>query len=151
MTKTHRRRLGRWLAGALAVAALAAVPYALAQGGDDRAATQAILAQLDRDSAHKTLLADPLRRAHDALERATRMRNAGDEAHARIADGLARQWAEAARDLVRAADAENHASDARRDALDAGAQAERERALLEEALARAGRLRAQIGEAEREA
>jgi hypothetical protein len=39
----------------------------------------------------------------------------------------------------------------RADALDAGAQLERERLQLEEALARTGRLRAQLEQAEREA
>jgi hypothetical protein len=79
------------------------------------------------------------------------MRAAGDDAHGRLADGLAREQAEAARDLVRAVDAEKKASNARQGAMDAGAQLEREQALLEETIARTGRLRAELEAADREA
>jgi hypothetical protein len=78
------------------------------------------------------------------------MRSAGDESHARIADSVARTWAEAARDVVRAVEVEERAAVARRAATDAGAQAERERALLEEAIAQSGRVRAQLDALERE-
>ena len=154
--------LFRWLGwlgsfrslGALAVAvcvsgALGAV--ALAGNGDDLHVAESVVSELERDEAHKALTADTVKKARAALERARRMRAAGDESHAKLADGLAREWAETARDLVKAADAEQSAAQARRDAIDAGAQSERERALLEEGLARNGRLRAQLDDAEREA
>ena len=132
--------------GAVGVASLA-----VAASGDDRSVAESIAADLERDEAHKALTADTVKKARAALERAQRMRASGDEAHAKLADGLAREYAETARDLVKAADAEEHAAQARRGALDAGAQSERERALLEEGLARNGRLRAQLDDAEREA
>lgn len=146
----------RFLSAALATLMLAAVALplaavALAAGNDDRAAAETLASQLEHDDAHKALITDSLARARAALERGTRMRAAGDEPHARIADGLAREWAEMARDLARAADAERRANDARKDSLDAGAQLERERAMLEESVTRTGRLRAELAAAEREA
>jgi hypothetical protein len=143
------RKVGAALA-ALMISALV-IPFALAAGNDDRATAEALVKTLDADAAHKTLVADTLGKAHAALERARRMRAAGDEEHARLADGLAREWAEMARDLVKADDAEKRANAARSDALDAGAQLERERAMLEESVTRTGRLRAELAAAEREA
>ena len=119
--------------------------------GDDHAQAESLVAELDRDTAHRALIADPLGRARSALERGKQLRANGDEPHARIADGVAREWAELARDLVRTNDLEKRAYDARRAANDAGARAERERALLEEGIAQNGRLRAEVEQAEREA
>jgi len=118
--------------------------------GDEKRATEAMIAAAERDPAHKAVTQDLVKRARDASERAARMRAASDEAHARIADGLAREWAEAAQDLGRAADAEAKSRAARYAALDAGVHAERERALLEEGIAHNGRLRAQIDQIDRE-
>ena len=137
--------------GATALLATVIVPLALAAGNDDRATAEALVAELDHDAVHKPLIEGTVEKARTALERGTRMRSAGDEAHARLADGLAREWAETARDLAKAADAEKQANDARRDALDAGAQLDRERTMLEEGVTRTGRLRAELKEAEREA
>jgi hypothetical protein len=138
---------------ALASPVLLGPTLAGAQGGDDRATAETLLRELeqDTDAARKAATADTVKAARNALERATRMRAAGDESHARIAEGLAREQAETARDLARAADAEKKATDARQAATDAGAQLEREQALLEEAIARAGRLRAELEAADREA
>lgn len=160
-------RRGVFFGGALALTLGGAVSSlvtfgtsrALASDGDDRAIAEAIVQELEHaatgpaasDEARKKLTADPIQRSRAALERGVRMRAAGDEAHARLTDGLAREWAELARDLVKAADVEKKAGDVRRDALDAGAQMERERALLEEGIARTGRLRAELEAAEREA
>jgi hypothetical protein len=143
----------RSLAGALAalVLAVSAIALASAGGGDEGAESQAIVDVVSGDQAHKAVTAETLQRARDALERGKRMRAAGDEAHARLAEGLALEWAVMAKDLVAAADAEKKAGDARRDALDAGAALERERAMLEESITRAGRLRAELEAAEQEA
>jgi hypothetical protein len=137
-----RTSLHRWLL--VLAMALAALGLAAAASGDDRTNAEATLQTLEQDQAHKTLTADLVRRGRAALERATRMQASGDPTHARVAEGLALAWAEAARDLVRAADAEKLAATRRLDALDAGAHAERERALLEEGIARTGRLRAEL-------
>ncbi len=134
---------------ALALAAPAFAAAALAVGiaaGDDRGTAKAILDELANDAVHKAAIGAIVQRGRDALERATRMRAAGDEAHAQLADGLAREEAETGRDLVRALDAERTADDARRAATDAGTVGDRERALLEEGIARNGRLRAEIDE-----
>jgi hypothetical protein len=114
--------------------------------GDNRASATAILDELGNDAAHKAATAAIVQRGRDALERATRMRAAGDEAHAQLADGLALEEAETGRDLVRALEVERRADDARRGATDAGAVGDRERALLEEGIARNGRLKAEIEE-----
>jgi hypothetical protein len=116
--------------------------------GDDRATTEAMLQEAERDPARKAATADVVVRAREAIERATRLRSAGDETHAKLADGLARELAETARDLAKTIEAERQAADARRAASDAGATAERERALLEEGIAQNGRLRAELDEAE---
>jgi hypothetical protein len=117
---------------------------------DDRAATERMANDLDQDAAHKTLTADAVAHARKALERALRMRQSGDEARARETEGLARRWVELGRDLARTADAEAQAGLLRSAATDAGAHAERERALLEETIARTGRLKAEIEAAEHE-
>jgi hypothetical protein len=132
-------------AGAAVVTArLLVCVAAAAQPADEHAAATAIVQQLSADQAHQAVTADALLEARNALERATRLRVAGDEAHAKAADGLALEWAETARDVVRAADAEAAAADLRHKALDAQAQLERSRALVEEAIASIGRLQAEL-------
>ena len=138
-------------AACVAVGLGAGVPLARAQG-DDRAVAEALVAQLApsaADAVRGPVTAEALTRAKEALERGTRLRRSGDEAHAKTADGRAREWAETARDLGRAAEAESTAADLRRRAMTEQAQVERARALLEEGVARVGRLRAQIEEARR--
>ena len=120
-----------------------AVP-ARAQGDDDRAAAVALVRQLELDPAHHALTAESLALAKEALERATRMRGAGDEVHARTADAVAKEWAQTARDLAIAAEAEEKAAELRRKALAAQAQLERARALVEEGITHLGRLRAEL-------
>jgi hypothetical protein len=139
------------LGGAALAMVLAALGLgvAAAAGPDDRAATEALLREVEA-SPKKDVVGEPVARSKAALERATRLRAAGDEPHARLADGLAKTWAEAARDVVRAVDVEERAQASRRGATDAGVVAERERALLEEGIAQSGRLRAQLESAERE-
>jgi hypothetical protein len=147
-----RRAVWRWVgAGAAACAVGAASAPAKAQQADDHAAAVAIAAQLEHDTAHGPVVAEALSKTKDALERATRFRAAGDEAHAKAADGLALEWAQTGRDLTRAAEAEATAAELRHKAVDAQAQLERTRALVEEGIARVGRLRAQLLEAEKAA
>lgn len=143
------RSLRRIVLGALAFAlAIAIAAFASAQP-DDRATAEAVLKELEA-SPKKDVAQEMIARAKTALDRSARMRSAGDETHARIADSVAKTWAEAARDIVRAVEVEERAANARRSATDAGVQAERERALLEEAIAQAGRVRAQLETLERE-
>jgi hypothetical protein len=120
--------------------------------GDDMDVAQALVQQLERDGASGLLSArartraagSALAQALAAMERARRMRAVGDEVHARAADGLAREWAETARDVARAVDAEARAAERRRSAVESQAQLERTRALVEEGIAHVGRLRAEL-------
>jgi colicin import membrane protein len=128
-------------AGALGSAGAAAQP------ADEHGAATAIVQGFEGDAKHAAVVADAVRAAKDALERATRLRVAGDEAHAKAADGLAYEWAEMARDTAKAADAEAAAADLRKKALEAQAQLERSRSLVEEAIASIGRLQAELDQA----
>jgi hypothetical protein len=124
---------------------------AASYAADDHAATQVVVDELSRDAAHQDVLAEPLAAARLALERAVRLRAVADEAHARAADGVALEWAEMARDLVRTVDAEKKAAEVRRKALDESQTFERTRALVDEDIARIGRLKAELDDAARSA
>jgi len=98
-----------------------------------------IVAELSADRSHAALLGEPLRRARAALDRARTMDRAGDAPHAALLRGAAREWLDLGRDLVRAADAEGRATQAERDLDQLETKVIRERALLEETVARRGR------------
>jgi hypothetical protein len=130
-------------------AGLAVGAVAMAGAESDRTAAESCLKEVE--ASPRKDVADPLAaRSRAALDRANQLRASGDEAHAKLADNLARQWAEAARDAARAAVVEESAAAAQRGASDAGALADRERALLEEAIAQSGRLRAQLEATQRD-
>lgn len=140
---------GRRVLAALALATCLALGTVALGAGDDRAAAESVLKELEA-SPRNPVATELVARSRAALERGAKLRSSGDEAHAKLADNLARTWAETARDVVRAAVVEESAAAARRGATDAGALADRERALLEEAIAQSGRLRAQMDVVERE-
>lgn len=121
----------------------------------DGATAQGILRDLEakaaKDADTAKVVAEPIKSAKRALERAHGARTAGDEAHARMLDGLALEWAEAARELDRAAAAERVATATSQKANDVRTQAERARALLEETQARRGRAAAELQKAEADA
>lgn len=113
----------------------------------DGATALGILRDVDtkaQDPRSKKAVADAVTRAKKALERAHGARASGDVAHARMLDGLALEWAENARDLLRAAEAEKAATSVAEKAKEASTQAERARALLEETQARRGRAEAEL-------
>ncbi len=112
--------------------------------GDDRASAESAIADLEKDPHTKELCADPIEKSRTALERAHRMRVAGDDKHARLAEGLALEWANVAKELARADAIETRAAATRTTAADAGAGVERERATLEQQLAENGRLQAEL-------
>jgi hypothetical protein len=130
-------------------AAIAATAPGLALASDDGDVAAALVDTIEKDAAHRAVVADAITHAKDALERAMRLRAVGDEPHARAADGLAREWAETARDLVRAVDAETAAAEVRRKAVEAQARLERLRALVEDGIIRVGKLRAELDAAGR--
>lgn len=146
--RERARRLRGRILTVLALVACAAFGVVAMAGGDDRSTAESTLKEVE-SSPRKDAAGDLVARSRAALERANKLRASGDEAHARLADGVARTWAEAARDVVRAAAVEAAAAEARRGATDAGALADRERAQLEEAIAQSGRLRAQLETSER--
>jgi hypothetical protein len=95
-------------------------------------------------SAEPFIARSPLEEARRALDRAAGARRSGDVRHAELLEGLAREWAETARDVVRASQLEVDAGALELAAADAGLRAERARALLEEAIARRGRAEAEL-------
>jgi len=130
------------------MAVLVGSALVLAAAGDDRSATESAIAELERNPHTKELCADALSRSRLALERARRMRSAGDDRHARLAEGLAREWVRVAQELAHADELESKAAAAGVLTSDAGAQVERERATLEQRLAENGRLQAELAKAE---
>jgi hypothetical protein len=128
----------------MAVAFVALASSAIAQQTSDKATAQQILATAGSSSADAALLKAPLEEAKKALVRAEGARRSGDIAHAELLEGLAREWAETARDLVRAASIEADAGALETSASQASLKAERARALLEEALSRRGRAEAEL-------
>lgn len=121
--------------------------------GDGATATR-ILKDVEASASTPRLsqvVASPVQKAKSALERAHGARMSGDTAHARMFDGLALEWAETARDLLRAVAAEDAAVAAGQKAREVELKVERARALLEETQARHGRAIADIERLEAEA
>jgi hypothetical protein len=144
--RVHRSRVVVLVscASAIAIVTLALTLVRAARAdGDDRAVAQALIAS-GASLGPAPVTGPAVAAANDALERATRFRAAGDEVRARAADGLAREWAETARDLAAANAAEEMAEDRKQQAIQSRAQLQRTKALVEEGLARLGRLRAEL-------
>ncbi len=112
---------------------------------------QEIEARAARDVGTAKVVAAAVENAKKSLERAHGARVAGDPAHAHMLDGLALEWTETARDLERAAAAEQSSLVAAKAAADATTQADRARSLLEETQARRQRAEAELVKAEAEA
>jgi hypothetical protein len=110
----------------------------------DRGTAEQILATAASSSAEAALVRAPLDEAKRALERAEGARRSGDVPHAELLEGLAREWAETARDLARAAGIEADAGALATSASEAALRTEKARALLEEAIARRGRAEAEL-------
>jgi hypothetical protein len=121
----------------------------------DGATAQGILRDLEAkaatDAETARVVAEPIKSAKRALERAHGARASGDELHARMLDSVALEWAESARDLDRAAAAEKIALTTSREANDVETRAKQARALLEESQARRGRTAAELERIEAEA
>lgn len=135
-----------WPAGwiVVVVVGVALGASALAEPLSDRALAERILTGVASSSADAALLRSPVDEAKKALERALGARRSGDAPHAELLEGLAREWAETARDLARAAAIEADAGALETAASQAGLRAERARALLEEAISRRGRAEAEL-------
>jgi hypothetical protein len=114
---------------------------AFGEAPSDRAVTEQILASVGSNRADAR---GPVDEAKKALERAAGARRSGDVRHAELLEGLALEWAETARDVIRASAVEADAGALGAAAADAGLKAERARALLEESIARRGRAEAEL-------
>lgn len=118
----------------------------------DGATAEQILKKLETlDPKVAAVLAEPVKQARRALERAHGARTAGDTAHARLLDALALEWARTAEMLASAAKSEEAAASAQKQAQAAATQLERGRTLLEETQARKGRAEAELARVEAEA
>lgn len=119
---------------------------AFADAVSDKAVAEQILASMapSSDSSMQAVTRAPIDEAKRALERAAGARRTGDVHHAELLEGLGREWAETARDLVRAVAVESDAGALDMAAAEAGVASERARALLEEAIARRGRAEAEL-------
>lgn len=104
-----------------------------------------------KDADLARVVAEPVKSAKTALIRAHGARAAGDEAHAKVLDGVALEWATAAQELTRAAAAEKAATAAAKKAHEVQTKVERARALLEETQARRGRAAAELAKVEADA
>ena len=135
-----------WPAGyvVLVVMGVAVASSALGDAQSDKAITEQILAGAGSSSAEAALLRAPLDEAKKALQRADGARKSGDVPHAELLEGLAREWAETARDLARAASIESDAGALESAAAQANLRSEKARALLEEAISRRGRAEAEL-------
>jgi hypothetical protein len=140
------------LAAAVAVAVALVVASRLAMAsfgaGGDRSAAEAAINSLTSVPAHAKLAREPLTRAQHALRRAADARVGGDHAHGTRLEGVAREWAETGRDLVRAAEAERQALALFAKASELETKAIRGRALLEETMARRERAREKLQQLE---
>ncbi|MCS6899308.1 MAG: hypothetical protein RMJ98_06375 [Myxococcales bacterium] len=130
----------------LALAALLLAAPVRAQT-PDVAEVERVLAELNSKAA----VASEVRKAQEALERARGTRASGDARHSQLLERLAQLWTEVARDILTAIEAEEKARTAQRTLLDTQEQIERERALLEENLARRSRAQLELKRAQEEA
>jgi hypothetical protein len=85
------------------------------------------------------------------LDKAAQLRALSDAARADLAEDVALEWAETARDLVAAVEDERSADEQGKAAIAMTTKAERARQLLEEAIARRGRLQAELDALEKDA
>ena len=88
--------------------------------------------------------------AKKMLDKAAQLRSLGDAPRAELAEDVALEWAETARDLVAAVEDERTADEQGKAAVAMTTKAERARQLLEEAIARRGRLQAELDALEKE-
>lgn len=145
MTAHPLRRFGAIAIVLVAGTGLFAAATASAQQVSDRVVAEQILAELAQTpEADRAAIDATVAKAKKALDRATSARGGGDVRGGEMLEGLAREWAETARDVLRASAAEADAGAVQAAAADAGVQAERARALLEEAIARKGRAEAEL-------
>lgn len=111
--------------------------------GADRDEAERLVAQTAQ-APEAPAAARELDAARRALGRARGARDGGDRPSAELLEGLARTWAEAARDVVQTVRAEAALAKAQKALLEARSQVERGRALVEETISRKGRAQVEL-------
>lgn len=122
---------------------------ASATSGSDRDVAARIVTELEKQQQQARLAKEPLAKATSALGRAADARAAGDHVHGARLEALAREWAETATDLVRAATVEQKLASVQKQLTDTETRLVRARALIEETVARRGRAKDKVEELER--
>src|SRR5207248_11708995 len=89
--------------------------------------------------------------AKKMLDKAAQLRALNDVPRAELAEDVALEWAETARDRVAAVEDERSADEQGKAAIAMSTKADRARQLLEEAIARRGRLQAELDALEKDA
>jgi hypothetical protein len=131
--------------GLLCLAGVLGVLARTAGAGDgDRARAEVLMSAVKATPSADRLVGEPIARAESALRRADNARRTGDASHAALLDALGRDWAETAQTLVAAQEKERKASELETRTRELEGQTTRERALLEETVARRGRARASL-------
>lgn len=110
---------------------------------DDRSVANEIISQQTAGSS-APVASRALAEARRALQRADHARSAGDTANARHLEGLAREWAEMARDVARATNAEQRADRNQRAAASASLQVRKTHAMIETLVARRARAQGEL-------
>lgn len=121
---------------------------ASASNGSDRDVAARIVAEVSKQPAHARLAKEPLDKAAHALRRAEDARAAGDQLHGAELEALAREWAETATDLVRAASVEDKLAAVQKELTATETRLLRARALIEETVARRGRAKEKLEQLE---
>ncbi len=121
---------------------------ATAVGLLDVAKAKAAITKLESDKQHAKVAAEPLRKAKQALGRAEGAQGGGDTQGADLLLRLSVEWAETARDVVRASIAERKASELTKKAEEAETNVERTRALLAEAQVQTAQAKTRLKELE---
>lgn len=114
------------------------------RGPDDRTLAQQVITQAAAGGSGRPAMSHALARTREALVRADQARNAGDARFAKRLEGLAREWAELARDIDRATNAEQRVDSAQRAAASATLDVRKTEALLETLAARRARAQGQL-------
>lgn len=111
---------------------------------DPRTRALELIRSLESGATEKSPTREPVLRAKAALERADSQRQQGDEAHARLLEDFALEWAETGGDLVEVSALEEQARALEEKLLQAETKVRRARTLLEETETRRGRARTEL-------
>lgn len=143
-----KRHSERFFALALVLGGLGGTLWtapAMASTPSDRSVAESIVDELSKLPENElSVVRSALDRAQHALKRATSAKDAGDVRGAELLEGVAREWAETGKALLRAARAETSLKTLQLQAAETSQKAERARMLLEELVIRKGRAEAEL-------